>query len=164
MEEINPKTGKRKKQLRYVPKKNALSKLLKTEPQKFFLDQDGRLYGIVRDTENPIFQELLDRGEIEVTEEQEGNQLLFVWIPQLLKGAFSKEKRRRESTMPASNYLPDEVLEMPEPENPITLYLYQENTVPCMNIVISDYPERNPRNAKTALIQCFVRKIEYKKT
>lgn len=149
--EIQQKTGKRKRYISYKPKNKQLSEMLARQPQKFFLDGDGRLYGIIRDVENPVYIDMYQKGIISQNSGEEGGQLLFVWLPNSLRGDFSTEKKRRNKGY--SGLLPDELLEMPEAPSIIQLHRYSEfDSGPAIEMEILEYCERNTRNTRISLI------------
>jgi hypothetical protein len=146
--EIN-KYGKKKSIINYRPTVSILNKLLKDEPENFYADDQGRLYGIVQDEENPVYADLLAQGQID-----NGSSLLFfVWLPHLMKGTFAKSKKKNIGSF--ANLSEDEILIFPSESDMISLRSYNDySSDPILTIYIRYYPERIGRNSRSALVVC----------
>jgi hypothetical protein len=156
--EINQTTGKRKKYVSYRPTRTQLISLLSNHPDRLYLDEDGRIYGIIRDQENPIYNDLLQKGIVTQDSDGDGDQLMFVWLPGSLKGDFSSEKKRRNRGF--AGLLPDEVLEMPQASQVIYLYSYTDfDAGPIIEMEIIEYCEKNTRSTKISLIRSSLREL-----
>jgi len=154
--EIVQSSGKRKRTISYRPTKTQLNAILKRNPEDLLLDEDGRIYGVIRDEDNPIYLDLLQRGSISQNSDDNGDQLMFVWLPSGLKGNFASEKKRRNKGY--SGFLPDEMLEMPGSSQTILLYNYTDyNSGPIAEMEIIEYCERNSKSARISLIRSSLR-------
>lgn len=157
------KNGKRKKKISYRPLVRDLVKLLERQPNDFLRDKDGRLYGILRDSRNPVFIDYHDRGMVEKDLDLAGSQLMFVWIAQKYYGKFDLDNKRRKYEMIGA--LPEEVMEMPPPETSFLLYPYNDmnNNNPFATCTIVEYSENKNSKGTTALILCelfYMRPLE----
>ena len=145
------KNGKRKRYVSYRPQTSLMKDLLAIRPQDFYRDQDGRLYVIVQDKLNPRYNELFEKGVID----DEETFLLVIWLPNVLKGSYVKDRKDELSAM--SNLSSEEILNFPEPDSTITLYSYvDEGPQSAIVITVMQYPERISRKSKTSFAICLI--------
>lgn len=126
----------------FYPKKNEWRKFKKTQPQNILTDSVGRWYYIVN-TSNPIFDRLLEAGEIDL------KTRFLVWI-HLPRHALDPG-REKDETLYA-----DETLEFPEEKTPVDFTEFTNPGLVLGSLSILYYPER--RSEKTG---SFVAEIDY---
>lgn len=154
--EIIQTSGKRKRVVSYRPTRAQLNAVLSRNPEDLLLDEDGRIYGIIRDEDNPIYIDLLQKGFVSQDSEGDGDQLMFVWLPSGLKGNFASEKKRKNRGY--SGFFPEEMLEMPGSSQTILLYGYTDYSLgPIAKMEIIEYCERNSKSARISLIRSSLR-------
>lgn len=145
------KNGKRKRGISYKPTIKVLNTLLKEEPENFYADDQGRLYGVVEDEDNPIYMDLSSKGEID----GQNSKLFFIWLPDLMRGVFAKKKKREVGSL--SNLSESEVLLFPSDNESIDLKRYNDyDSDPVMTISVRYYPEKIGSRSRTSFALCDV--------
>jgi hypothetical protein len=142
------KKGKRKTAISYRPRVSELRKVLRTQPELFYIDKAGRLYGIITDIDNPIYIDLESRGEID----NETSFLFFVWLPSMLKSKYHNQKMK-DRIEDVNALTVDEVLDYPIEKNEIDVYAYNNPVKdrPINTLVVDYYAEELGRNSRTEL-------------
>ena len=125
----------------YYPKRNDVSKLVRTDPSNIYLDADGRIYGFM--SANPVLDDLLDSGEVDNQTKFE----MWVYLPTHRKGEFAK----LNDELYGKQLTTDEILDMPEEGQSYILMNYTDHQ-PVYEIVAIAYPEGLRRNGRSAAL------------
>lgn len=140
---ISKKAKYTKKEELFHPTKNGVIKILKSEPNSVFVDEEGRLYGKIK--KSPLKDDMVNSGTL-----SENDELLWIFLSSHKKGQWQKRSQYKTNEITV-----DEELIYPEVGTIITLKSYTDETL-FKNAIVEEYPERIYRNRTTSVRVSFL--------
>lgn len=142
-EPISKKSKYTKSEELFHPNKNGVIKILKSDPNSVYLDDEGRLYGVIK--KSPLKDDMKNSGALSGDEE-----LLWIFLASHKRGQFQKKSQYKTNEITT-----DEELVYPEVGTIITLKNYTDEGS-FKNAIIEEYPERIYRNRSTSVRVTFL--------